>query len=81
VVVEHHAQRRHESRVVLQRFAHAHHYDIRDGAFAVGEIEAFAQMMFGEPELRHDLAGGEIAAEALVSGGAETATHSATRLR
>jgi hypothetical protein len=54
VVVQHHPQRRHERRVVLQRLAHAHHHHVGDDA--VAGLEVAAQEVLGEPQLGHDLA-------------------------
>ena len=80
MVIEHHAQGGYEGGVVLQGLAHAHHHDVGNDAFAAGAKVA-AQEVLGEPELRHDLAGGEVAREALVTGGAEAAADGAARLR
>jgi hypothetical protein len=43
-------------------------------------VGAFAQGVLGEPELGRDLGRAQVAAEALVAGGAETAAHGATGL-
>ena len=74
MVIQHHAQRRHQGRVVLQRLAHAHHHHVGDDALAT-RAQALAQRMLGIPELGQDLARAEVAAEALVTRGAEAAAH------
>ena len=72
-------KRRHQRRIVLQRLAHAHHHDVGDDALVA--LQVLAQEVLGEPELGDDLAGGQVAAEALVAGGAEAAAHGAAGLR
>jgi hypothetical protein len=70
VVVEHGAQRGHQRRIVLQRLAHAHHHHVGDDA--LGALQVLAQEVFGKPQLGDDFARAEVAAEALVPGGAES---------
>ena len=79
MVIQHDAQRGNQRRVVLQRFAHAHHDDV--GNHPVLPVQAFSQKVLGKPELRDDFTGGQVAAEALVPGGAEPAPDCAARLR
>jgi hypothetical protein len=59
MVVQHDFQSGHQCAVILQRFTHAHHDHVGD--HAVIGLEMFAQKMLGMPELRQDLARGEIA--------------------
>ena len=79
VVVEHDLEGGHEFGVILQGLAHAHHHHVRDDAFVARQV--FAQKVLGKPELRDDFARRQIAAKALVAGGAKAAAHGATRLR
>ena len=81
MVVQHHAQCRHQGRVVLQWLAHAHHHHVADGALAGRQRQLGAQGVFGVPQLGQDFTRAQVAAEALVPGGAETAPHRATGLR
>jgi hypothetical protein len=78
MVVQHGLERRHKLVVVLQRLAHAHHHHIGDDTL-VG-AHPLAQRMLGKPQLGRDLGRRQVAAEALVAGGAETAAHGAARL-
>ena len=78
MVVQHDPQCRHQGRVVLQGLSHPHHDHIRDNALI--RTQPFAERSLGKPELCNDLASGEVAAEALVPGGAKTASHCASRL-
>ena len=70
VAAEEPAHRPQRRPVVGERLAHAHEDDVGDGAFA-GEVQ----------HLGDDLAGAEVAAEALLAGGAEDAAHRAAGLR
>ena len=79
MVVEHDLERGHQLGVVLQGLAHAHHHHVGDDAFVPAQL--LAQEMLGKPELRNDFARRQVAAKALVAGGAKTAAHGATRLR
>ncbi len=58
----------------MQRFAHAHHDNIGD---VVARLRQFAGKI---EHLRHDFAGGQIAEEAHLPGGAEDAAHGAAGL-
>jgi hypothetical protein len=80
VVVQHHPQGRHQRTVVLQRLAHAHHHHVGDDPLAGRQLQPLAQPVLGKPQLGQDLAGAQVAAEALVAGGAEAAAHGATGL-
>ena len=79
MVIEHGAQRRHQSRVVLHGLAHAHHHHIGD--HAIFFVQVLAQKVLGKPQLRQNFACCQIAAKALVPGRAKTAAHRATSLR
>ena len=81
MIVEHDPQCRQQGGVVLQRLPHAHHHDVGDGTLARREREAPAQLELGMPELGDDLGSAQVAAEALVAGGAEAAVDSAAGLR
>ena len=79
MVVQHGSQRGHQCGVVLQRLTHAHHHHIGDDTFIAAQV--FAQEMLGKPELGGNFARGQVAAETLVAGGAETAAHRTPGLR
>ena len=81
MVVQHHAQRRHQGGIILQRLPHAHHHHVGDHAFARRRAQARAQRVLGMPELGQDLARAQVATEPLVPGGTEAAAHGAAGLR
>jgi len=56
---------------VQQRLTHAHHHHVGDGTVD-GRRDA-AKGFVGNPHLADDFGGGEVAIEALLAGGAETA--------
>ncbi len=63
---------------IQQRLAHAHHDHVGDGAVDLGRNgpEGF----IGKPHLANHFGGGEVAVEALLAGGAETAIQGAAGL-
>ncbi len=78
VVVEQDAQGGERDRIVLQRLTHAHEHDIADDALAIGRR---TQGTVGPPQLPYHLGHVEIAAEALLAGGAEQAIDRTPGLR
>jgi hypothetical protein len=88
VVVEQDLQRRQHLAVVGQGLAHAHEHHVGDDAVILGKIVTGRQAARGpaerlrrEPDLRHDLGGGQVAREPLRAGRAERAVHGAADLR
>ena len=78
MIVQHHAQRRNQGRVILQGLAHAHHDDVGNDPLAA--LPPLPQSVLSVPELRHDLGGAQIATESLMPGRAKPATDGATGL-
>jgi hypothetical protein len=64
----------HGLRIVLQRLAHTHHDDVREGATALARLTGCAD------DLRHDLPGTQIARETHQASGAECTTDGAAHL-
>ncbi|RMT72361.1 hypothetical protein ALP42_05570 [Pseudomonas savastanoi pv. nerii] len=63
---------------VQQRLTHAHHHHVGDGT--VDGRRYAAKGFVGNPHLTDDFGGGEVAVEALLAGGAETAIQGTARL-
>src|SRR5690606_41891824 len=63
---------------VEQGLAHAHHHHVGDRPVDLGRYGA--EGFVGDPHLADDLGGGQVAAEALLAGGADTAVQRAAGL-
>ncbi|MNQ57557.1 hypothetical protein D3C85_717190 [compost metagenome] len=70
-VVHHQMHGRDDVVEVQQRLTHAHHHHVGDGT--VDGCRDAAKGFVGNPHLADDFGGGEVAVEALLAGGAETA--------
>ena len=77
-VIHHQVHGRDDVVEVQQRLAHAHHHHVGDGT--VDGCRDAAKGFVGNPHLADHFGGGEVAVEALLAGGAETAVQGTASL-